>query len=1621
MQSESREKNPDLLEEIYRIQTSARIGINVDAVVALYGNETPYEGDGKLGLVPDIAEQFQLAVETGSDIEIPLATWLAKVDPEVAKALREDIRIRPGSLTLKEATAIDERYSAEGFESSSVRRKRVSGEKKPQVSVEEFQQPEKAKGLGTDESAGAVRVRPADPVETVRKASGLEPLFAIGDRRLTMRPIDVFNYKTPLGDPESINTFDLYDSSGRNVGIMDITVKEGGRVLWVENIARDWKLGPVANQFGPSVMRDLILQLKEKFPEAERVGGFRVSGARDKAGKQGEAWIRLEENAIEEAFREGDSSWELASEENGLWYQVGSTEILIKPSEAVTEREAELTKAVEEALLRIAGDKVTVVGGQRLRSGSKEPLGAYIQFADAWPLIAWAFEDPDALGTVRHEAIHHLRQYNFFKPKEWNILRQAALNERWIEKYNINKRYQNLSVEEKIEEAIADAFKDWWLNSAKIPQEAQPMFERIKEFLQEIIEKAKEILGKKDLTWEDLFVKVESGEIAARGPGKSRVKGAFSESMAERPFANAAAFGNLERNYKRYLEAIQQRQKEDFEKLLEEKKKKETSRQSAEWKKEEAALWPQIAKELKERPDFRAEAFFRDGLFMGTKLEGVTPKLAKEHLSEDEISTLPPEFVAKKGLHPDDAAALLGFRSGSELVSALAALTEKRRNTPGRPDNFFRNMVKDEVQRRLELKFGKLEENILEAAKEQALSESEINLLAEEMLFFAWAAGQEFEIDGKAIKAKAKEAFEKMLVDRVSSDKLLAAAEREYRNVETALLKNDPTAAFIASQRRYLAALAAKQAVALEKMQAKYKRFVKRFRKSEVKGIHPDYLVYIQQLLWQKGERVSMTPQQIADTIAAKGNGTLPEFADYVHQTSGYEIFVMPEVEDGTFDFIKDKMTVAQWYDYFKTLLSLAHVGREENLIKEGDEKVELDNVVKEIVSNIETLPERSREKQGRWLYRFEAMLLRPENLLKDLDLRQAFGPLFRHVIVPLMQSKSQEFDLIKELNEKIEKIKGDFGKQWKKTLRDVIPQDIIYDPLYKRPMKLTREMLLNIMLNWGNRSNIEKFARGYASLLLGRLATNDEAADYELKVKALIDRHATEQDWKWVQAMWDIFKGWRPEIVRNHVNLTGVAPRLVEPTPVRTPFGLLEGGYWPVMYDQLSPGMVVIKADKKASANGLFGPTYMSPSTSKGYLKKRTTYVDFVNISTSVEQAAAVMQQTIHDIAFRDSLMQAKKVLLEPRVYSAIVKHYGIEYAEQLLPWLQRIANKYPIDYSVSTFSKALEWMRIAIVSNALPLNLLVIATPDVGKVSPVVWGQYMANKAEWDKIAETHSKEIKHLVFNLDRDFSDALEYMTKNKFSHFQREAVKFGYMPVTKLSQFFRTATFVSEFQKAKAEGYSDHEAAQIADSYVRERHSGAHTVDLAPLLASKNAALRSLTMFYMYFNTMANWARTIPGHVRRGEYGEAFQVALASIILGAAQNAVLFSPPGEEEDWWKWLGRAVAGQTMSFVPLVRDIANFMFEGFETRSPLDTFMRTSQQAYKEIERLIEGDEMKRPIKVAANVVGLGLRVPGAEIGRQGQSIADLWTGEKAPEGFWQWVNQIFHGTPNPRERK
>lgn len=1702
----TRERNPDVFANFIRQHTDASIGISGEKVAELYGDKVPHPDDGILGFVPDMAQQLEEARATGGDVHVPLADWLAKADPEMAKELHDDIRVRPEGVTKNEAgelgiarqameeeglPSIEERLAeapkipldqllkegdmgqspfltkegeivATGGDHLSVANPKERREqglirflygdsltdegkslgidlvKGQEITPRQRQVLErlshKVKFYGDISSDGGIRLSShgnlnelvdaakGDPVQSVIDSIRLSAFVDRAEQR-DLRTLKLKKEGEPAKFPnDSIgHTFALVDEAGTDHGHLLLSEHDGGKRLYVDEIfTREG-----AQAFGPRVMRDLLQQVKKEFPEAETLEGVRVSGARDKAGVQGadmHTSIALENptaidlRALEAAVR------------GGTWRGHGSTgarvDYLIKPRKEYTQNEKAIRKAVNDEIEKLSLHNADVYEANRIEIGGVGVRGLHQEFAERQPLIMWSFESPDPVGTIRHESIHHLYRQGFFSNAEWETLTKTAAQENWIDKHNIARRYRGEKIAVQLEEAVADQFARWNRGEYKAPEGIEAIFQRIKELLDSIRKAINEILGRPG-TWEDIFEKVEKGEVGSRFPNKPISASSF-DPIGRRPaaqrgdqpelpgvtrmedraaFDKATAIGMTAKQYERYMEKIAERQKQDVEAATKRAMEEQRRRATKEWKSLENEERPKAADDINARPDVQAYH-----TFLETK-----SRIDPQFLTEEQKAGLPKEFVGKKdAVNPNDVASLFGYLTGEEMVAHMIGYEQQRKAANMRPEEYKRRLIAAETEKRVRDKYGDLDKNILEEAMDQVLSETQIDLLHEETLAAATRAKSEFSITKDQLKAGVRQMFEETRAKDVSSQSYLMAAGRAGRMANRFAIEDKPLDSFREAQKQELSFMLAKEALGLEKERKAFEKTAKRFQKRKIDSVEQEYTDFIHDLLIKAGQGVRRSVQDIAASMEHRGVTSLDSFVQS-KAADGWELAVSDALRQGNVKNL-DEMTVGEFRDFKDAIDSLAYVGRQVKKIEIEGEKRDYAEWKSGVIKNIKTLPRRSSSTQG--FYWLDALLTRPEEIIKDLDLRKEMGPLYTALIQPFELSKSKSHKMMKDLTEKLKEIKHG-GKEWQKSLKDPIPQNILWDPHDEVMFDLSREQMINIMLNFGNRSNIDKFTRSWATAREGRVATKEEAAHFEQQLRQMFDRYATKEDWNYVQSIWDLFKPWQKDADTLYRNTSGVAPKWIDPEPFENAHGSFAGGYFPIMYDQLRSN-IGVTIDRKAGSEGLLSSNYFRASTGKGYTKDRTGYKDLVDFNSTIDTLGLRMQQMIHDISFRDWVLQAGKVAYDKDIRAAMRKYYGKEYEEQLVPWVKRVANNFNTDeIALSRLSGLMRRLRINMIGHALPFNYKVLLTPDVGAPNPAAITRFYTNYSENAKLAMTKSEEIPYLVYNMDRDFREQLEQtITKKGWGKFQAEATKQGYMPVVKLSQQFRMITFVDQYQKALARGLTDTQAISVADSFVRQRHGSAHIGDLPAIMAS-NEGMKIFTMFYGYFNTMYNWQREIPGDLRRGEYGKAMTALYGTMVVGSLFGA-LITPGKKDESWFQYIARVVGEQIAGTLPFVRDAVNLAAEGFEARTPISSMFKAWWNTFKDVKRwTVEKKPVEKGVKHATEAVGMTFGVPGtAQAGRTGQFAYDVYQGRQRPRNIMEWLRGIASGESKPK---
>lgn len=491
--STTKERAPELFQGfVEQHLQDHRMEISGQRAIELYGDKVPEVDDGVLGFVPNIKEQLEVARDTGADISVPMADWIAKVDPAIHKELHDDLRVVNGGMTAREAT-----------------------EALPPIpSIDEA-------------------------IPTFRNSASLEPLFSIGDRKLTLQRMAEEKIAGGFGVAQGFHDFDMVNENGQVVGSINLSVQGDAKQLHVDMISGEGEYYH-PNNFGPALMRDLLRQIKAQFPDAEVLTGHRVSGARDLAGSVKEP-SALPKIRLDNPFEDLSGTHERFAELlNGSWVPVNSNiEAYFKPKELWQEHEHELNDAVTAELNHIVPQGVLHAPVTEMRRTDRRPGPNAMYYPEVpgfeKPIILWAMNANDALGTARHEAIHHLYRAGFFTPEEWSVLQKASKDEGWQKKFNIGQRYRSQADDIKVEESIAEAYRVW-ADEHELRQR-QPgfqqtlvdkVFEKLRDFLETIKQHVRRITGTENA--DDLFERVHSGEVGSReAEGGIGVGGALAD------------------------------------------------------------------------------------------------------------------------------------------------------------------------------------------------------------------------------------------------------------------------------------------------------------------------------------------------------------------------------------------------------------------------------------------------------------------------------------------------------------------------------------------------------------------------------------------------------------------------------------------------------------------------------------------------------------------------------------------------------------------------------------------------------------------------------------------------------------------------------------------------------------------------------------------------------------------------------------------------------------------------------------------------------------------------------------------------------------------------------------
>lgn len=701
-------------------------------------------------------------------------------------------------------------------------------------------------------------------------------------------------------------------------------------------------------------------------------------------------------------------------------------------------------------------------------------------------------------------------------------------------------------------------------------------------------------------------------------------------------------------------------------------------------------------------------------------------------------------------------------------------------------------------------------------------------------------------------------------------------------------------------------------------------------------------------------------------------------------------------------------MTWEEFRPYAEAMTMIMHMERESRTVNTAQGRVDLEAKAKEIAASIYAnnahrepgaLVKRSRA--GKLLREIHAAHLKADTIALLLD-GDGMGPAYAAIMRPINEATWNRAERLRQGRDALKKLFSVYSRRElveMKSKRFTVPG--VAAPI-------TKEQALGVLLNSGNAGNLQRLMRGQ------KLARD--------QVQAVVDT-LDERDVRFAQSVWDYFETFRKESFDLEESLTGVRPKAVEARPVQTRFGMLRGGYYPVVYDT---DLSALPADRDKVGTQTSGRTV---SVAHGSMKQRAATGLGTPLALSLDVIPRHVSETAHMLAFRRPVLEVGKILRRKEVNGAIQETAGVEIAKALRDWLAYVAGERP---ARTGWNKAASWARKNAALYAMGFKLstmlaqmtgLLAATSEIGlkwTLRGVADTYGRGNPLEAYRAVTALSPMMRHRIASVDRDVFEASSKLmdtgsTRRALDPFVRMKSFMetkGFVPMGVIQMAFADLpTWNGAYAKALTENGGDIEAAaRYADAVVERTQVGGAEKDLAAVQRGSELG-KLMTMFYSYFSALYNLsARRVTMLHRRRDAASVYRLATLVLLTWFAEpvlmGTLLGKAPDDEgddwEDWLSWGAKEAFFNPFNMVVGVRDVASMVDSyvsghggRYRLSSALDVFdsaMKFGIQAGKILEG--DGDE-KELVLAGGKAVGQATGFVNA------QALLIL-------ETFWDWLD-------------
>jgi hypothetical protein len=541
------------------------------------------------------------------------------------------------------------------------------------------------------------------------------------------------------------------------------------------------------------------------------------------------------------------------------------------------------------------------------------------------------------------------------------------------------------------------------------------------------------------------------------------------------------------------------------------------------------------------------------------------------------------------------------------------------------------------------------------------------------------------------------------------------------------------------------------------------------------------------------------------------------------------------------------------------------------------------------------------------------------------------------------------------------------------------------------------REERVAIALNLGNAGNMQRLFDG-------------EGWQQSDLAPLLNDITAEEADF--VQAIWDYFEGYRPEIAAKERRVYGKEPDWVEPTPITLGGRELRGGYYPIKYDPRRSGKAEQHADAE-EAKAMLRGAYTSATTRRSFTKQRADEVHGRPLMYNLAGLYQGTTEVIHDLSWHEWLIDANRLLRHKAVDRAMRNFYGPEAIGVFKSAIQDIAAG---DVGAqNVFERSINHIRTGATVAGMGYNLMTSLLQPLGLSQSIVRigaGNVAKGLRQWlgspiDTVGEIESKSefMRLRGLTMQREINEIRNRVGGQ--SELRANIERSFFLLIQKAQMIADVPTWLGAYEKAIAEGNDENRSIALADQAVRDSQGGGQISDLAGI--QRGGALQKLfTNFYSYFNVTYNIAseRTAatdfkkPGEVMRlaTDYLMLFTVPS---ILGVLMREAL-TGGDDDDDLLKKLANDQISYLFGTMIGLREITGAAqaaagTSSFNTGYQGPAGLRFFGELNKLGKQIDQGEWDKALRKSIVNTAGILFHLPSGQINRTWDGIEAIAEGE------------------------